>query len=109
MAPPAHSAGGSSRRDPGERQAPPGAQETPPSMFGGSQETAPNLEYLHCRVPKVQSAIPRTTRLCCNPPQSATRPVEHAESLHAFEPGTARAPERPQNWSPTLPRCAFCG
>eukprot|EP00969_Alexandrium_andersonii_P368619 15473311-Alexandrium_andersonii.AAC.1 len=29
---------------------------------------------------------------CCNPPQSA----EHATSTQAFEPGTARAQERPQ-------------
>eukprot|EP00969_Alexandrium_andersonii_P312013 13785770-Alexandrium_andersonii.AAC.1 len=34
--------------------------------------------------------------------------LERAKSLQAFEPGTARAQERPQNWSPQLPRGGFC-
>eukprot|EP00969_Alexandrium_andersonii_P327066 14453516-Alexandrium_andersonii.AAC.1 len=45
--------------------------------------------------------------LCCNPPQCAIRHAEHGASLQAFEPGTARAKERPQNWSAKLPRDAL--
>eukprot|EP00969_Alexandrium_andersonii_P220114 9721556-Alexandrium_andersonii.AAC.1 len=40
-----------------------------------------------------------------------SRPVSaeiHPNSLQAFEPGTAQAQERPQNWSPKLPRGGFC-
>eukprot|EP00969_Alexandrium_andersonii_P261529 11562059-Alexandrium_andersonii.AAC.1 len=57
-----------------------------------------------------QNAIrnPPNARQCCNPPQSAIRPAECAKSLQAFEPGTARAQERPQNWAPKLPRGALC-
>eukprot|EP00969_Alexandrium_andersonii_P190439 8413107-Alexandrium_andersonii.AAC.1 len=44
-----------------------------------------------------QSALrnPPKARQGSNPPQSAIRPAEHAKSLQAFEPGTARAQERP--------------
>eukprot|EP00969_Alexandrium_andersonii_P010634 463232-Alexandrium_andersonii.AAC.1 len=51
----------------------------------------------------------RDSRPYCNPPQSAIRPEEHATSLQAFEPGTARAQERPRTLSPTLARGVFCG
>eukprot|EP00969_Alexandrium_andersonii_P046150 2024753-Alexandrium_andersonii.AAC.1 len=43
-----------------------------------------------------------------NPPQSAIRPAENVKSPQAFEPGIARAQERPQNWHPKLPRGALC-
>eukprot|EP00969_Alexandrium_andersonii_P315485 13937943-Alexandrium_andersonii.AAC.1 len=35
----------------------------------------------------------------CNPPQSTTRPLEHAHLLQVFEAGTARPHRRPQIWS----------
>eukprot|EP00969_Alexandrium_andersonii_P134986 5971498-Alexandrium_andersonii.AAC.1 len=41
-------------------------------------------------------------------PQSAICHAENANSLHAFEPGTAWAQERLQNWSSKLARGAFC-
>eukprot|EP00969_Alexandrium_andersonii_P349450 15431042-Alexandrium_andersonii.AAC.1 len=58
----------------------------------------------------VRSAIrnPPNACQCCNPPQSAMRPAENTTSRQAFEPGTARAQERPRNRSPKLPMCALC-
>eukprot|EP00969_Alexandrium_andersonii_P371783 15480277-Alexandrium_andersonii.AAC.1 len=48
-----------------------------------------------------------TARQCCNPPQSAIRPAEHANLLRAIGAGMARTQERPQHWSPKLPSGAF--
>eukprot|EP00969_Alexandrium_andersonii_P063232 2784318-Alexandrium_andersonii.AAC.1 len=46
-----------------------------------------------------RSAIrnPPNARQCWNPPQSAIRHAENAESRQAFEPGTAQAQFRPQS------------
>eukprot|EP00969_Alexandrium_andersonii_P170073 7519383-Alexandrium_andersonii.AAC.1 len=46
-------------------------------------------------------------RQCRSPPRSASRPGESAAPLHALGARAARAQERSQNWSPTLPRGAF--
>eukprot|EP00969_Alexandrium_andersonii_P064627 2846161-Alexandrium_andersonii.AAC.1 len=58
--------------------------------------------------PGAQRAIrdPLKAHQRCNPPHSAIRPVQDATSRQAFEPGTARAQERPRNGSPELPRGA---
>eukprot|EP00969_Alexandrium_andersonii_P050123 2200306-Alexandrium_andersonii.AAC.1 len=42
------------------------------------------------------------------PSRAGAQQQETATSLQAFEPGTARAQERPQKWPPELPRDPFC-
>eukprot|EP00969_Alexandrium_andersonii_P259039 11453373-Alexandrium_andersonii.AAC.1 len=55
-----------------------------------------------------QSAIrtPPKARQYCSPPQHALRHAYDSKTLHALEPRTVRAQERPQIWSPKLPRGA---
>eukprot|EP00969_Alexandrium_andersonii_P015421 674272-Alexandrium_andersonii.AAC.1 len=65
------------------------------------------LAPLHCREPKVQSAIRQ------RPVSAATRHTLHSamrkftKPLQDVEPENVRAQERPQNWPPKLPRGAF--